>query len=404
MDKDVLKDVKVVEFSWILAGPFCTKAIADFGGTVVRVESLKRPELLRVSPPYKDGIPGVNRAGWFATLNANKLSISLDLNHPKAGHVVKGLVEWADIVTENFVPGTAKRWGIDYESLRKIKDDIIFLQASIQGQTGPNSLQPGFGIQATALVGMTEITGWPDRPPALPYSGYTDMILPLFGSVSLLGALEYRRRTGKGQHLDISQYETAAQFIAPLLLDYTVNGREASRLGNVCRHAIPHAAYPCKGEDRWCVIAVSNDEEWRAFCKVIGEPLWTKEDRFCTLLGRKQNEEELNRLVSEWTRGFAAEEVMTMMQSAGVPAGVVETFKDILNDPQLKSRGNFWLMDHKEIGAIPQFGEPFVLSHTPARGRTSSPLLGEHTEYVCKELLNMSEGEYVGLLLDDVFK
>lgn len=404
LDKDALKGIKVVEFTWVLAGPWTTKVIGDCGGTVVRIESRKRPCLLRLSPPYKDGVPGLNRTGLWAAVNANKYSMTLDLNHPRAAEVLRKLIAWSDIVTETFTPGTAKRWGLDYEALCQIKEDVIFLQASIQGQTGPHSRQPGFGVLATALVGITGITGWPDRPPVLPFSGYTDTILPLFGAAALLGALDYRRRTGKGQHLDISQYEAALQFIAPLLLDYTVNGREAGRQGNTCSFAAPHGIYPCRGEDRWCAIAISTDEEWQAFCKATGELPWTKEERFRTLVNRKQHEEELNRLVSDWTQELTAEELMRRLQRAGVPAGVVESCEDMLKDPQLKFRDNFWWLEQKEVGAFPTFGEPFLLSETPARPRRPAPLIGEHTEYVCRELLGIPEKEYAELLAAKVFE
>ena len=349
VEKEAMKGVKIAEFAWLVAGPLCAKPLVDHGATVVRIESIRRPDMNRLMPPYKDGIPGVDRAGHYATWNANKYSMALNLAHARAPEVIMKLVGWADIVTENFAPGTAKRLGLDYESLKEIKEDIIFLQASIQGQTGPHSRQPGFGIMASALVGLHGITGWPDRPPVLTFGGYSDLILPEFGCASLLAALDYRRRTGKGQWIDLSQYECAAQFIAPLILDYIVNGKVAERMGNACPYAAPHGAYPCKGEDRWCVIAVFSDAEWDAFCRAIGKPAWTKEERFRTLVGRKQNEDDLNNLVSEWTKDCNAEEVMTRLQDAGVAAGVVESPEDLFKDPQLKSRNNFWLLEHKAI-------------------------------------------------------
>jgi benzylsuccinate CoA-transferase BbsF subunit len=204
--------------------------------------------------------------------------------------------------------------------------------------------------------------------------------------------------------LDVSQFEGGVKFIAPLMLDYFVNQRIAERVGNECPQAAPHNAYRCRGEDRWCTIAVFSDNEWQAFCRVIGNPSWTKDVRFATLVARKDNESELDRLVEEWTSQHTAEEVMTMMQKEGVAAGIVQTGQDLYEDPQLKHRGHSWIIEHREMGPFPYFGQAAKLSKTPAEGRMPSPCLGEHTEYVCREILKLSDEEFVELLVDGVFE
>lgn len=369
---------------------------ADCGATVVRIETISHVDSLRIAQPFKDDIPGVNRSGLWANYNRNKYSITLNLNRPQGINVTKRLISWADVVVESFTPGTMKKWGLDYENLKRINPSIIMLSTCMQGQTGPHSRHPGYGFQMVALSGIAQVTGWPDREPLSLYA-YTDLIAPPLGVAALAAALDYRRRTGKGQYLDLSQYEASVHFIAPLALDYTVNGHVAERAGNSCPYAAPHGAYPCRGKDRWVVIAVFSDEEWKAFSRVIGNPEWTKNTKFSTLLNRRKNEDELDRLVGEWTRSFTAEEVMTMLQSEGVAAGVVQNAEDIQNDPQFKYRHHLQKLEHPEIGWHSCDSLPFQLSETPAELKTSAPCLGEHTHYVFTKMLNISDKEFVEL-------
>ncbi|MDO8636397.1 MAG: CoA transferase, partial [Dehalococcoidia bacterium] len=227
-----------------------------------------------------------------------------------------------------------------------------------------------------------------------PNPAWTDFYAPWFGAVALLGAMEYRGRTGKGQYIDLSQYEAGLNFLAVALLDYTANGREQMRQGNRSPHAAPHGAYPCRGEDRWCVIAVQTQEEWLAFAQAIGNPEWVKDSRFAALESRKEHEDELETLVAAWSLDFSPDEVMVKLQGVGVAAGVVEDTRDLLeNDPQVKHRGYFKYLNHAEMGLVVHLDWPAHLSLTPAQLR-SAPLLSEHTEMVCKDILGMSEGEY----------
>ncbi len=397
-----LQGVKVADFSWAAAGPVTTRYLAAHGATVVRIESAQRPDALRTSGPFKGGKAGVDRSGNFAILNANKYSISLNLKSPEGKQVARKLIAWADIVAENFTPGVMERQGLGYEEIRKIKPDIIMLRTSNQGQTGGQAKQPGFGQHLVGLCGFGYYSGWPDRDPLGFGMAYTDMIAPRFSVAALMAALDYRRRTGKGQVLDISQLETAIHFLSPQILDYTVNGRIGNREGNRCHYACPHGVFPCRGEDSWCVIAVFTDDEWHSFKQVVDRP-WAEDMKFSTLQDRKRNEDELERLLSEWTVGFAAEHLMELMQSAGVPAGVVQSAEDVIDDPALKLRGSFWMMEHKVLGPATHLGQPFKLSKTPAQPRMPAPCLGEHTEYVCIRLLGMTDEEFVELVAAGAF-
>jgi len=231
---------------------------------------------------------------------------------------------------------------------------------------------------------------------------YPDFITPWYMIVAVIAALDYRQRTGKGQCIDMSQFETSVSFLSQAVLDYTVNERVTSAVGNRCDAAAPHGAYRCQGDDRWCVIAASDEEEWKTFCKVISDPEWTIESRFSTFLGRKKNEDELDRLIEQWSIEHAPEQVMQMMQAAGVPAGVVQTGRDIQSDPQVKYREYYHVMEHPEMGEIECPSSSFRLSKTPstAKTRSAAPSLGEHTEYVCQNILKMSHEEFVELERD----
>jgi crotonobetainyl-CoA:carnitine CoA-transferase CaiB-like acyl-CoA transferase len=398
---NLLEGIKVVDFTWNIVGPLTTRALADYGAEVIKVESNNRPDPHRMASPHKDDVSGLNRSGNFAQDNNGKLSIALNLGHPDGVKMAKRLVARADVVVQSFTHGVMERLGLGYEELKQVKPDVIMLSTCMQGHTGPYASHPGLGYHLVALCGTSHITGWPDRQP--PFLGpYTDYVAPHFNVLAILAALDYRSRTGRGQHIEVSQYENCVHFMAPIILDYVVNGRIAGREGNRYAYAAPHNAYRCRGEDRWCTIAVLDDEEWESFCKVVGSPSWSKDPKFSRLSVRKQNEDELDRLVEKWTTSHSAEEVMNMMQAAGVPAGLVQTGEDLLEkDPQLKHRHFFRELDHPEIGKHYARGPSFVLSKSPWLPQRC-PLLGEHNEYILKELLGMSDEEIAELTIEGV--
>lgn len=397
-----LENLKVLDFCWVVAGPMTTGYLAEYGAKVVRVESRRRPDPLTTSPPSrgKDGV----RSGYYANYSANKYALGLNLGDPRAIAIVKRMVEWADLVSENFTPGTMERLGLGYEELRKIKPDLVMFSSSMLGRGGALSKLPGFGAVLSSLSGMTAITGWADGDPTNPYGAYTDFIAPRFGCAAILAALDHRRRTGEGQYIDMSQLESSLQFIAPLVLDYANNGREGRRTGNRHEAAAPHGAFPCKGDDRWVTITCMNDAQWLALRGAFGDPAWMREARFQTLLGRKRDEDELEVKLAEITQSWEPEALMHALQAAAVPAGLVLSNKGVIEDPQLGHRGHFVYYDKPELGRHPVQRSEFRLSKAEAAKNWPTPFIGEHTRHVCREILGMSEAEIDPLIANGVLE
>jgi benzylsuccinate CoA-transferase BbsF subunit len=396
--------VRILDLTWAYAGPVTIKYFADQGAEVIHVESRTRPDPLREMPPFEGGIPGIDRSAYCACLNSNKYSLALNLKHPRAKSMIERLVNWADIVAENFAPGAMARLGMSYDDLVRIKPSIIMYSTSQQGQTGRHSKIAALGTQLVALSGFTQLTGWPDREPTGPFGPYPDSIAAPIGAAAIAAALDYRHRTGKGMHIDLSQYEAAINFSAPVVLDYTVNRHIRCVQGNRSQCAVPHGVFPCKGDDCWCAIAVFTDEEWQALCEVIGNPDWVRMAEFATLMRRKENEDALELHLASWTVNYTAEEIMYKLQAAGVPAGIVAKAEDVQNDPQLAHRHYFWKLHHREIGEHSYEGPPFMLSKTPAELNRAGPCLGQDTEYVCRNILGIDEESFSQLLADGVFE
>ena len=294
---------------------------------------------------------------------------------------------------ENFTPGTVKRLGLGYEQLAAIQPGLVMLSTCNLGQTGPRAQHPGFGSQLTSLSGFTHLIGEPGAPPVIVYGPYIDYIAVGYGYIAVLAALEHRRRTGRGQYIDLSQYENGVQFVAPAILEYQLLGTVATRQANRHACAAPHGVYPCAGEDNWITISVFDDAEWERLVKVMGKPEWASSLRFATELSRKENEAELDELLGRWTRTRPADELMQSLQNARVHAAKVNSIADLFSDPQLAHRGFWRPVTHKEVGAHHVEMPAFVLSETPAAEPSPEPCLCEHTEMVLGKLLGLSEAE-----------
>ncbi|GIW41958.1 MAG: hypothetical protein KatS3mg076_2535 [Candidatus Binatia bacterium] len=404
----LFRGVKILEFGGGAAGPFGTRYFADHGATVVRVESRERPDFIRILRMTPDTPGGLDASLMFAVVNCNKYGIALNLNHPKGREVALRLVEWADVVAENFSPKAMAKWGLDYESLRKRKPDLVMISTCLNGQTGPDRFYPGFGGQGSAIAGFNHLTGWPDREPLGPFGTITDSLSPRYVALLVAAALFHRRRTGEGQYIDLSQVEGGVVCLTEMILTYAATGEVLGRMGNRSRHAAPHGVFRCAPEgeddDRWVAIAVHDDEDWRRFRQAIGDPDWAREPRFATTEGRLEHVDELERAVESWTRSQKAEEVAKLLQAAGVDAGIVENFGDLWHDAQLAYRRHFRELEHPVIGRY--FGEANAIrfSRTPEEFRMAAPCLGQHTELVLREFLGMSEEEYRALEAEGVFR
>ncbi|MDD5702523.1 MAG: CoA transferase [Dehalococcoidales bacterium] len=403
MEVRPFKDVNILDFTWTATGPTSLNVLSFYGANIIKVESRERSDTLRSLGPFKDGIADREHSYAFAYCQAGKrYSITLNMEHPRARGLIERLVKWADIVADSYVTGTIEKWGLDYENLKKIKPDIIMLRTCMHGHTGPLAGQAGQGFILTALTGFDSLISWPDRAPSGPYGPFTDWIVPMFNTISLIAALENRRLTGKGQYIDQSQHEAALGLIAPLILDYTANRQDIAPAGNRIPYAAPHGIYRCKGEDRWCAIAVFSDEEWLEFCKVIGRPSLSQDLRFSTLLNRKRNEDELDRIVESWTGLYDPETVMNLLQASGVAAGLVSNGQDLAADPQLQHYRFFEEVEHPAMGRLAYtHGPSFKLSETDYEvGRAN--LIGEHNDYVFSQVLGFSDEEWSQLVSEGV--
>lgn len=389
--RDALEGLRVVEFGAYAAGPAIGKYLANFGAHVVHVESHERPDGFRLQyPPFKDGKVGINRSGCFSYFNDSKYGVTVDLKSGEGLDVARKLVDWADIVIENMRPGVMERLGLGYETLRQSNPRLVMLSTSNMGKTGPQAGHPGFGSQLSSLSGFTELIGEAAGPPNLLYGPYIDLIAVAYGGAAVLAALDYRRRTGEGVCIDLSQYEAGLQFLSPALLEYAASGVIAHRNGNRDPVAVPHGCYPCRAGE-WVVISCWEDAEWQRLCGVekrLDEP------RFTNAEGRRRYERELNERIAAWTGEREAREVMTTLQEAGVHAAAVNGIKDLFFDPQLAARNVWQPMEHPEIGVQRHRMTSYQLSETPGRVRRAAPCLGQDNDEVLSKWLALGLNAY----------
>lgn len=380
-----LEGLKVLDFTWSIAGPHGVRTLADCGAMVVKVESTTKPDAARGYRPTYDNQPGAENSALFDTMNAGKLSLQLDLNHALARAVVLDLVRWADVVVESFSPRAMRGWQLDYEHLRAVNPSVIMVSTCLTGQDGPLSSFAGYGNLAAALSGFYGLAGWPDRAPAGPFGAYTDYTSTHLVLATLLAAVDHRRRTGEGQHVDVAQAEAALHFLTPAVLDYTVNGRVARRAGNTDPEMAPHGVYPAAGDDRWVAIACQDDDAWPALCQVLGRADLAEDAGLRHGGGRAARRDELDTAISAWTAARRAEEAEALLVRAGVAAHAVNNSAECLADLQLQHRQHFLELAHPERRCIVE-NTRFQLSRTPPRVGLP-PRVGEHTDEVLADLL-----------------
>jgi crotonobetainyl-CoA:carnitine CoA-transferase CaiB-like acyl-CoA transferase len=380
-----LKEIRILDFTRVLAGPYATRVLGDLGAEVIKVQSKKTAKGSEL-----DG------SAYFRTWNRNKRSIGLDMDYPEAREVILNLTGLCDVVVENFSPRVMANWGLTYEKLREVRPDIIMLSMSAMGQTGPWRDYAGYGQTMQALSGMTYMTSWDEHSPSGLGQAYADVISGLYGVVAVLAALEYRDRSGRGQHLDLSECEAMCSVMGPALLDASCNQRGLIPRGNSAEEepAAPYGCYRCLGIERWCVIAVYSEAQWQALCHVLGDASWAKDERFSTLPLRKQNGEELNTLLGQWTAGRRAEDLVKTLQESGIPAGVVQNAQDLAADPQLAAKEFFVKLDHPLKGCTVADNLPIKSGDRLADHWKPAPFLGEDNRYVFLELLGFDERQF----------
>ncbi|MBI2819740.1 MAG: CoA transferase, partial [Acidobacteria bacterium] len=361
-----LDDIVVMEFGAFAAGPCVGKYLANHSAFVFKVESMSRLDGFRAHyPPFKDNIKGINRSGVFAMNNDGVRSIGINLKMPAGLEIARQLATKADVIIENFTPGTMKRLGLGYDQLSQENSGLVMLSTCNLGQTGPRANHPGFGSQLTSLSGFTHLIGEPDMNPVIVYGPYIDYIAVGFGYVAILAALEYRRNAGLGQYIDLSQYETGVHFVAPTILQYQLLGTICDRQGNRHPVAAPHSVYPCAKPDSWCAISVFDDAEWIRLVGAMENPEWARSERFASQLGRKENELELDALLAQWTRPQDAARVMGRLQQAGVHAAKVLNVAELYDDPQLAHRKFWGEVVQEDVGHHHIENPAFSLSRTP---------------------------------------
>ena len=387
-----LRGIRVLDFTWIHAGPSATRILSDQGAEVIKVES--NNALSVIGGPASATARGLGqRHNW----NAGKLSISLNMKTPQGIDIAKRLVAVSDVVAENFSGRVMPSWGLDYDSIRPINPSIIMLSMSGFGRTGPWKDRVSYGQTLQAWSGFTQLTGFPDTDPSGPASAYSDATGGMAGAQAVLLALIHRSRTGRGQWLDVSQFESLSSLLETLVLDMSVNGSAAAstRAGNRLPNGggAPHGAYRCQGDDRWVAITVFTDVEWAALVNAMGNPPWTADPRFANVDSRERNAHALDSFMESWTLQNTAEDVMHLLQAAGVAAGVVQTGEDLSQDPQLQERGFFRRVpDHQgEYRTIES--APYKMSRTPGRVDRGAPAFAADMTYVLRELLGMSDEE-----------
>jgi len=417
MAKLPLEGIRVAALTVVWAGPFAEMLLADWGAEVIRVESLKhfpvptrgmmpRPpafltEHWRGYTAYVGKEPGERPWNRFALFNAharNKLSMTVDLTQPKGMEIFKRLIEVSDIYLDSNQVQVAEKLGINYDMLRQVKPDIIMITMPGFGTTGPYKYYRAFGAHLEGFFGHTWLRGYPDSDPTTTtYAFHCDAAAGATAAFAAVMALRYRNRTGKGQWIDLAQAEAAVPHLGEAVMDYTMNRRVQGAMGNRHPSAAPCGCYRCRGEDRWVTITVTSDEEWQGLCRAMGNPSWTKDERFADGLSRYRNQVELDRLVEEWTIQHDHYAVMHLLQREGVPAGPVIDDRDALNDPHLKDRGFFEELYQEDCGTLTYPGLAWKMSKTPNYLRLPPVRLGEHNEYVYKEVLKVSDEEYAEL-------
>ncbi|MCR1786274.1 CoA transferase [Nocardioides carbamazepini] len=402
MTTDALAGLKVLDLSWVVAGPLIGRTLADFGATVVRVESSVRVETARLMQPFHGGVQDKEGSALFGNCNAGKLGLTLDLKSEEGQQVVRDLVAWADVVVESFSPGQLRKWGLDYETLRAGKPDLVMLSTSIAGQHGPWSTLAGFGNVGSSLSGFQHLVGYEDRLPMGTFGPYTDYVGPRLALVTLLAALENRRRTGEGAYIDVSQVEAGIYFLSPQVAQFGYDGTIAERQGNRDQQYAPHGVFGCRqvdGKDRFVAVVARDTAEWRALARAMSRPDLADRADLATVEGRRAAQDEIESAVAAWTSGLAATEVERVLQSAGVPAHLAVTSDDYPADSQLGHRGHLVELPHPRHGTTWVEGPRYALSETPGRPRGAAPTLGQHNEMVLTEILGY-DAERVAVLTE----
>jgi len=398
-----LEGVRVADFSWVWAGPFCTMHLAHLGAEVIKIESRSHLDLTRRLPLYPKGVaPGIDRNGLFNQWSQGKKSVSVNLTKAEGIAIAKELIAKSDVVVDNFATGVMERLGLSYDELKKINPNIIMASISGYGHTGPHKNYMAYGPAIAPLTGLSSLTGYAGSPPQEVGLSYGDPNAGINAAVAICAALAARQRTGRGQYIDISLWEAVAALVPEGWMDYAMNGTQPPRQGNRDPVMAPHNCFRCAGDDEWVSIACGTEGEWQALCRAIGQPQLVNDKRFVTMRDRKANEDALDQLLTTWTETRNKWEVTRLLQDAGVAAFPSMNCKDLAEDGHLNEREFFSRLAHPEIGVQTHTGIPWRLHNAPNGVRLPAPMLGQHTDQVMREILNYSEQKIAQLQAEKV--
>jgi len=406
MEQRALEGITIVDFGWAWAGPHLGRTLADMGARVIKVESQKRMDVIRDLPPWPTGQEArKDNSGYYNWLNRNKLGVTLNLAKPRGAMLAKEIIKMSDAMVENYSVGVMERFGLDYESVREVKPDIIYVSLTGVGSGGPFSNFVMYGRPQVYISGLAHVTGYPHMAPHPVNISWGDPVGGHHGAFAMLSALHYRSKTGKGQYIELSQWEGMICIQPENFLDYTLNKRVRLREANRHEFMAPHNAYRCKGGDlKWVTIAVATDEEWAALCEAMGNPEWTGEEKFADSLSRWHNQEEMDQHIEEWTINYTQYEVTAKLQKAGVAAFPTLSNRGLFEDPHLNERGFFVEIEHPDPAVAGRKYDGFLwkMSKTPGEIRCRAPFVGEHNKEVFGGLLGMSEKEIDQLVEEEV--
>jgi crotonobetainyl-CoA:carnitine CoA-transferase CaiB-like acyl-CoA transferase len=402
-----LSGIRVADFTWVWAGPTCTMQLAHMGAEVIRMETRNRICTIRMLPPWPGGAPHPDRSGYFNQYNQGKRAVTLNIASEEGREIAKKLVSISDVAVENFAGGVAKKLGLGYDDLVKVKPDIVMISMAGFGQTGPEAGYVSYGPAQVPMSGLSQLTGYIGWQPMHVGMSYGDPNAGLHAAFAVLSALYYRGRTGKGQYIDMSQWESSIAVIGEAIMHYEMNGEQPARQGSRSERMAPHGVFMVAGDDRWVSIAVANDDEWRTLAGLMNMPELADDPRFRTLADRKANEDELEELVMSWTLQFEDPyEIEKLLQANGIAAAVPQKNSEVMNDPHLAAR-DFWVeKPHADeaVGTRRHAGIPWKMSETPCGVTRAAPAMGQDNDWFFGELMGMSAEDIAGLTERGVIK